>query len=67
MEIDHRYTDEVVCPYCGYEFEDSWEFFTNDQEDTEIDCDECDKTFVASRNITITYSTHELKPKENRQ
>lgn len=25
-EIDHEYTDEVVCPFCGYEESDSWEY-----------------------------------------
>jgi DNA-directed RNA polymerase subunit RPC12/RpoP len=58
QDIDHSYTDEIVCPYCGYEFGDSWEFFNTGNEDPQIDCEECNKTFVASRNETITYSTY---------
>lgn len=51
--IDHDVTAEVVCPYCGYEFEDSWEF----EDDGEFDCYGCDKTFLHSRHVSITYST----------
>ena len=25
-EIDHKNTDEIICPHCGYEFNDSIEF-----------------------------------------
>lgn len=51
--IDHKFTDEIVCPYCGYEYGDSWEF----DDDVELDCDECGKTFDATREFEITYST----------
>jgi hypothetical protein len=57
-EIKHKYTKELVCPHCGYVFEDSWEFFT--YENPEIDCYECDKTFIASRHETVTYSTQKI-------
>lgn len=52
-EIDHEFTEEVVCPYCGYEFSDSWEFSDN----AEIECDECGETFISERNSEVTYST----------
>lgn len=54
-QINHRYTKEVVCPYCGYEFSDSWEF--NDQEDS-VYCGECDNEFVALREIEVSYCTY---------
>ena len=55
-EIDHEYTDEIVCPHCGYEFGDSWEL--GDGEDIgELDCDGCGKNFYAERIITVNYST----------
>lgn len=56
-DIDHEYTDEIVCPWCGYKFEDSWEFSCDDEDLGLIDCYECDKQFYASRNIRVTYST----------
>ena len=30
-DIDHEYTREIVCPWCGYEFSDSWEIQGNDE------------------------------------
>lgn len=56
-EIDHEYTKEVVCPYCGYEFSDSWEINSNDENLGLIDCDECGKSFYGQRDIDITYIT----------
>ena len=59
-EVDHEYTDEIVCPWCGYEFSDSWEF-GNGGEFTELeDCPECDKSFYASRTITVAYTTQKV-------
>ncbi len=57
-EIDHVYTDEVTCPYCGYEFMDSWEFEGEDI--GELHCDGCEKEFIAHRNISISYSTSKV-------
>jgi len=53
----------IICPYCKYEFEDCHEFFRidSDAESTEIDCDECDKKFIAWINLKIEYSTFKLK------
>lgn len=57
-EIECKNTDEIVCPYCGFEFSDSWEY---DQDTEEIDCLECDKTFNMTRNVYIDYSTSKLE------
>lgn len=61
-EIDHEYTKEIVCPYCGYEFLDSFEIGSDEEDLGLIECDECGKHFYATRNMEITYSTE--KPKE---
>ena len=37
-KVKHEYTDDIVCPYCGYTFEDSWEF---DCECDDMDCPDC--------------------------
>jgi len=56
-EINHKYTDEVVCPYCGYEHSDCWEF--SDFND-EFECSGCKELFVMQRNVEITYSTKKI-------
>lgn len=56
-EIDHEYTDEIVCPHCGYEHGDSWEA----PDDGEDDCEECGKPFRFVRDITVRYSTTKVR------
>lgn len=56
-EIDHECTVNIVCPYCGNEDRDSWEVSPGEEDLGLIDCD-CGKSFYATRNITITYSTY---------
>jgi transcription elongation factor Elf1 len=60
IEIDHEYTDDIVCPYCGYEFTDSWEFEGNEDLGL-IDCQSCEKPFIATRNVEVTYTTEKAK------
>ena len=62
-EIDHVHTDEIVCPYCGEEQGDSWEWGTGREEDSESECGYCDKTFRWSRNIEVTYTTRKMEEK----
>ncbi len=56
--IDHECTDEVVCPWCGYEHQDSWELSADD---AEWECDECGKPFNYSRYVSVTYSTSKVE------
>ncbi len=59
--IDLNYTDEIVCPYCGYKFTDSWEIRMNEHGDIgKHECERCGKKFKAYRNIEITYTTEKL-------
>jgi len=51
--IDHEYTPEIVCPYCGHEQSDSWEF----SDDGTHECSMCDNEFNYERIVTIQYST----------
>jgi len=55
-EIDHTFTTEIVCPYCGYKYRDSCEFADDDEED----CAECGKTFKFVREVSVTYSTEKI-------
>ena len=51
-DIEHDYTDEIVCPWCGYRHSDSWGDVGSLQ-----DCDNCEKSFYAERHMEVTYST----------
>jgi transcription elongation factor Elf1 len=59
VEIDTEYTRNITCPYCGKEMSDSWEVNAGEPEfdNEELDCGRCEKTFIASRDCSITYST----------
>ncbi len=59
-DIDHEYTNEIICPWCGYEHDRSYEFFSKNDESDAIECRECEKTFCGIRHVHITYST--MKP-----
>ncbi len=63
MEIEHEYTDNVVCPYCGYEDEDSWEL---DDDSGETECGSCDKKFEYSRNRSVDYCTSKIQCEEGK-
>jgi DNA-directed RNA polymerase subunit RPC12/RpoP len=56
-EIDTDYTDEIVCPHCGYEYSDSWEF--DGYSDT-IECSSCGEGFEYTRDVSVTYSTQKV-------
>lgn len=62
-EIDHEYTDEIVCPWCGYKYSDSWELTQNDGEE---ECRECRKSFSYYRDIKTTYNTERKKCEEGK-
>ena len=59
---EHECTDEIVCPYCGCEFSESYEFGDGFDEDLGIiECWECEESFYASRSTIVSYSTEELE------
>ena len=57
-EIDHRYTDNIICPWCGRENIDSWEVQPDVGDDT---CPDCKKSFTYSRKIDVKYCTSKLE------
>ena len=60
---EHESTDELVCPHCGSEQSESYEFFHGNDEDTTASCGECGSEFAASRCVSVTYSSKPLKQK----
>lgn len=55
---DTDYTKKITCPYCGYKFDDSWEY-----ENTvyELDCPDCENQFDVEIFVTVNYSTFKQK------
>lgn len=55
---DTDHTDEIVCPYCGYEFSESYEYHGDDGQ--EVQCHHCDKHFELSVDHRVTFSTRRI-------
>ena len=55
--IDCFHKRYAVCPWCGYEDEDSWEY---EEGETEAECPNCGKEFTVIAEIEMNYTT---KPK----
>ena len=60
--IDHNRTDEIVCPWCGYQFSESYEF-DGDSGDIECGNEGCEKPFFYEREMEPFYSTVKLDSK----
>ena len=56
-EIEHEFTVNVVCPWCGHRERDSWDRHMNDGDCEEDDCSACLKPFMVSCIVSIEYST----------
>ena len=56
QEIDHEYTREPVCPYCGYVFTDAWEL----DDSTDIECYRCEKEIHIERNVRVDWTTSKV-------
>jgi hypothetical protein len=50
--IVHKYTEEIVCPFCGSVQRDSWEF----SDEGAYECD-CGRSFSYQRIVTVEYTT----------
>lgn len=56
-EFDTDYTDNIICPYCNSEDEDSWEY---DCDEGVIACSNCNKKFNYSRSRSVAYTTSKI-------
>lgn len=56
---DENYTNNVKCPYCGYEDKDSWKL---DDSDDSHECGQCGAIFGYERTVTIDYSSFAKEP-----
>ena len=56
--MNTSYEVNVICPFCGYEDKDSWEYGREyDEEWNDCECPGCGETFKMIRHITVDYST----------
>ena len=54
-EFDTKHTREIICPHCGYEHSDSWEY--SDEGGTTQECDECGNEYTLEIEFDVTYCT----------
>jgi len=62
-EIDHEFTDAIVCPWCGCEDHDSWEYHFDGDDQAEVDCRKCREKFTAERHDRVYYTTMKIETK----
>jgi transposase-like protein len=54
-EDDFYQTDEMICPWCKEVHRDGWEL---ESDDSEYECEYCEKTFGYIKEYSITYTTN---------
>lgn len=54
-------TDNIICPYCGYENEDSWEA---DESDEHYECPNCGSYFSYEREVSVSYYSSPVEKNE---
>ena len=59
-ESETIFTYRIVCPYCGYEYDDSSDYADDDV--CVMACNNCDEPFKLKVDIDITYSTYKAAP-----
>lgn len=59
--INHEFTDDVVCPFCGTAYDGSYVYDGTRANDTTHDCDECGRTFEVERDFSVYYITRKSK------
>ena len=57
---DTTFTPLAVCPWCGYEDRDSFEFGDSD----DAHCGECERQYPVERCVEVSYSTTRIDPAE---
>lgn len=62
--MEHKYENNIKCPYCNWEDQDSWEF--QDDEGIQI-CGNCEEEFNVERNVEVTYSTSRIDCEEKKE
>ena len=53
-ELETTYTSEIVCPFCGYTFDNSFEY---GEYDDDLECPACKATMSMTADHIIEYTT----------
>lgn len=63
-DLELKYNQEPICPYCGKAQRDAWELrLERDGDETEVDCQSCELPFTVELDLTVTYNSTALKEK----
>ena len=62
-ETNTEYERDPVCPHCGYKHKNAceWNFGDSMEGENTFECDQCEKEFLCTRNVQVTYSTKKIK------
>lgn len=57
--MKHEHENEPKCPHCDYVLEDYWEHtdLFDDNDETEIECQSCEKTFLVETHISRHFTS----------
>ncbi len=55
--MEHNYEENIKCPYCDWEENNSWTF---EGEEDIYTCDNCEKEFNVTKSVSVSYSTSRL-------
>jgi predicted RNA-binding Zn-ribbon protein involved in translation (DUF1610 family) len=61
-EMDHIFTNEMICPYCGEEQTDPCE---EEDDSGEYECEGCGKIFRYNRHTTIEYCSMKMEEEDD--
>lgn len=61
-EIEHEYTDEAVCPWCGHKRTETRELFTRGyMYRNEVECAACGRAYACRMHVEVSYSTEAVR------
>jgi|APSaa5957512535_1039671.scaffolds.fasta_scaffold639239_1 hypothetical protein len=61
-ELDLWANPRPMCPHCGYEIVDAWDWDLRQEDWVEIDCPDCEEPFNVQMLVEVTYTTAPLDP-----
>lgn len=62
-EINCNRTTDLVCPYCGHKFLDSWELVEENGDQRLINCRSCEKEFTYTTHIKTSFTSRKIEDK----
>lgn len=63
MNLNWRNGDEIICPFCDYQYEQSNEFCIDNTDCGELVCEKCEKPFKWEAEFVINFITRRIEGK----